>query len=121
MAGVQGFDLVGRTDHLPHLDVVVQKRNELAPSVAPQSNCRRIALSPFGFERIKCRRGGLGVDRGVDRLEGLGDRITTLTPGVTECPGNQVDDTLPHDGVGERRPWPVPDTESTRVLESGWL
>jgi hypothetical protein len=45
VAGVQGFNGVGRTDHLPYLGVVVQERDKFAPGVAPQPNCCRVAVT----------------------------------------------------------------------------
>ena len=52
VAGVERFNGIGRTNHLPYLGVVVQEWDELIPGVAPQSNCRWVAVSPFGVEGI---------------------------------------------------------------------
>ncbi len=67
-------------------------------------NCRRVPCTPLSVEAVQSRRGGLGVDRGVDRLDGLGDRVAVLTSRVAERAPDQVDDTRLDDGVGERRP-----------------
>jgi hypothetical protein len=77
LAGVQGFDGVLRADHLPNFGVVV---HELAPGVAPQPDCSRISIARSGFERVR---------RGVDRRDGLADRVAVLTPGVADGAANQ--------------------------------
>src|ERR1700755_3652897 len=99
VSGVHRFDRVGRTDHLSYLGVVVKERDELLPGVAPQPNCSRIALAPFGVEGLECLFGSCGVDRGVDRADGLGDRIAVLTPGIAEGGADQMDEAWLDDGV----------------------
>src|SRR3984893_10304079 len=98
--GTPDNNRVGRTDHLPYLGVVIKERDELLPGVAPQPNCGRVALPPFGIEGLECLLGRRGVDRGVDRADSLGDGVAVLTAGVAERASDQMDDTGLHDGVG---------------------
>lgn len=42
VAGVAGFDRVGRTDHPADLGVTVKKQGELGPGVAPEPADRRV-------------------------------------------------------------------------------
>ncbi len=79
IAGIEGLNRVGRAEHSPYLCVVIEERNELLPSVGPQSDDRRIPLTPVLGEIVQPRvSGSLGRCR-VDRSEIVFECVPVLT------------------------------------------
>jgi hypothetical protein len=58
-------------------------------------------MPPLGIDGIEGLSGGFGVDRGVDRPDGLGDGVAILASGIAEGAADQVDDAGLYHGVGE--------------------
>jgi RNA-directed DNA polymerase len=91
VAGVEGFDRVGRADHAADLGVPVKERGELGPGVAPEPPDRRVLRGPFGLEfpepftGCRLRRGG------VYRLEAAGELVPVLARRVAESVADQMD------------------------------
>jgi hypothetical protein len=101
VAGVQRFNGIGRTDHLPDLYVVVEERDELGPRVAPQPDHCPVFRAPFLLEVVEGGERGVGVGGGVDRFDVPLDRVAIAAGGQAECVSNEMDNARLHN-----RLWP---------------
>ena len=87
---IQVLDRVRRSQDLADLDVVVQERHELGPSIAPEPNHRRVGLAPLLSELLGYSLGSRGF---VDRFQVRGDLGPVLLGRVAETVAQQVGET----------------------------
>ena len=76
---VERFYGVCRVDHAADLGWERQERDHVLPGVQPGLGDDREPLAPLLVEALELLLGGVGVQRGVDRLQISGD-LLALTP-----------------------------------------
>src|SRR5439155_4250319 len=75
---VQRLDRVGRVDNTTNVGWKGEERDDVLPCLAPGLADHRVTLAPFALELSERVGGRVGVDRGVDRLQVLGDLAAVL-------------------------------------------
>jgi hypothetical protein len=100
---IERLDRVRCVDHATDLGRKRQERGHVLPRVKPRLGDHREPLIPFLVEALELELGGVGVERGVDRLEIAGDPLALAARHVLQAVADEVHHARLHHGLGEDR------------------